>query len=124
VGIRRTGNFAIVTLTITNKLRTPQRWLDTKDSLFIPGTNGGDGNGPYYGEDSTGDNGDQNSCLWKTGVAAQGGLQPRASLTCDVVFSVPAGDDPTSVGSTLLVANFGDDASNARQAVGVIRTYR
>jgi hypothetical protein len=110
-------------LTITNKLRTPQRWLDTKDSLFIPGTNGGDGNSPYYGEDPTGDNRDRNSCLWKTGVAAHGGLQPGASVTCDVAFNVAARADPLSDGSMILVANFHDDVSNAKQAVGGIRTY-
>jgi hypothetical protein len=43
-------------------------------------------------------------------------------VSCDVVFSVPASTDPTSVGSTLLVANFRDDVSNAKQAVGGIRT--
>ena len=123
VGLRRNGKFTIVTLTITNKLRTPQRWLATKDSLFIPGTNGGDGNSPYYGEDFTGDNHDQHSCLWKTGTAAHGGLQPGGSVTCDVVFNIPASADPASLGSTLLIANFGDDVSNARQAVGAIRTY-
>jgi len=123
-GLRRnrTGP-TIVMLTITNKLRTPQQWLDTMDSLFIPGTNGGDGNSPYYGEDPTGDNRDRNSCLWKTGAATHGGLQPGASVTCDVAFNIPASADPLSVGSTLLVANFHDDVSNAKQAVGGIRTH-
>jgi hypothetical protein len=44
-------------------------------------------------------------------------------VTCDVIFEIPASADPTASGSTLGIANFGDDVSNASQPVGTIRTY-
>jgi Domain of unknown function (DUF4352) len=117
------GKFAILTITIKNTLRAPQQWQPSMAALFIPTTSTGSGNS--YSEDFNAESGaDQNSCLWKTGSAAHGGLQPGASVTCDVVFDIPASADPAARGSGLDIANFGEDVSNpSRQPVGIIRTY-
>jgi hypothetical protein len=124
VGFHRNGKFATLTITIKNKLHTPQQWQPTMAALFLPGTSAGAGNSPNYLESLDADTGDQNSCLWKTGTAANGGLQPGASVTCDVVFDIPASADPAANGSGLYIANFGEDVSNpSRLPVGIIRTY-
>lgn len=124
VGFHRNGKFATLTITIKNKLHTPQRWQPTMAALFIPGASTGAGNGPNYLENLDADTGDQNSCLQKTGTAANGGLQPGASVTCDVVFDIPASADPAVSGNGLYIANFGEDVSNpSRLPVGIIRTY-
>jgi hypothetical protein len=124
VGFHRNGKFATLTIMITNKLHMAQRWQPSMAALFIPGTTTGAGNSPNYLENVAGDAGDQNSCLDKTGTAAHGGLQPGASVTCDVVFAIPASADPAASGSGLDIANFGEDVSNpSRLPVGIIRTY-
>jgi hypothetical protein len=107
-----------VTITIWNKLRTPQQWEHTQAALFIPGT----GSGPNYVENFAAEMRDRQACLWKTGTAAKGGLQPGAAVRCDLVFEIPTDADPASPRSTLEIANFGDDVSNASQPVGIIRT--
>lgn len=125
VGFHRNGTFAAVSITIKNKLHTPQRWQPTMAALFIPGTSNGAGNSPNYLENLEAEAGDQNSCLRKTGPTANGGLQPGESVTCDVVFDLPASADPAASGSGLYIANFGDDVSNPppQRPVGFIRTY-
>ena len=120
--LHRDGKFAIATITIKNKLHQPQRWQHTQGALFIPGGSAV-GTHPFYVEDVRAEIGDQNSCLWKTGTAAHGGLQPGDTVTCDVVIQIPASADPTGNGSGLYIANFGDDVSNPLQPVGIIRTY-
>jgi hypothetical protein len=121
-GLHSHGKFAIATITIKNKLDQPQRWQHTQAALFIPG--GSDvGTHPFYVEDVHAEIADQNSCLWKTGTAAHGGLQPGDSMTCDVVIQIPASADPAGNGSGLYIANFGDEVSNPLQPVGIIRTY-
>jgi hypothetical protein len=123
VGFHRNGKFATLTITIKNKLHTPQQWQHTMAALFIPGTSAGARNSPNYLENLDAEIGDQNSCLRKTGTAANGGLQPGASVTCDVVFDIPASAGPAASGS-LYIANFGEDVSNpSRLPVGIIRTY-
>ena len=121
-GFHKDGKFGIATITIKNKLGQPQRWQHTQAALFIPGGSAA-GTHPFYVENLDAETGDQNSCLWKTGTAAHGGLQPRESVTCDVVIEIPAGADPAGNGSGLYIANFGDDVSNWSQPVGIIRTY-
>ena len=121
-GFHRDGKFGIATITIKNKLGRPQRWQHTQAALFIPGGSAA-GTHPFYVENIDAETGDQNSCLWKTGTAANGGLQPGESVTCDVVIEIPANADPAGSGSGLYIANFGDDVSNALQPVGIIRTY-
>ena len=124
VGFHRNGKFAALTITIRNKLHTPQRWQPTMAALFIPGTSTGAGHSPNYLENLNADTGDQNSCLRKTGTAANGGLAPGASVTCDVVFDIPGSADTAASGSGLYIANFGEDVSNpSRLPVGLIRTY-
>ena len=123
LGFHRNGKFVTLTITIKNKLDMPQRWQHTMGALFIPGTGSGAGNGPDYLENLGAETGDQNSCLRKTGTAANGGLQPGASVRCDVVFDIPASADPAWSGSTLDIANFGDDVSNSSGPVGTIRTF-
>jgi hypothetical protein len=121
-GFHRDRKFAIATITIKNKLGQPQRWQHTQAALLIPGGSA-PGNHPFYVENLDAETGDHNSCLWKTGTAANGGLQPGKSVTCDVVVEIPAGADPAETGSELYIANFGDDVSNSLQPVGIIRTY-
>lgn len=121
-GFHRDGKFAIATITIRNELGHPQRWQHTQAAWFIPSGSAA-GNHPFYVENLDAETGDQNSCLWKTGTAANGGLQPGESVTCDVVVEVPASADPAGSGSDLYIGNFGDDVSNALQPVGIIRTY-
>ena len=121
-GFHRDGKLAIAAITIKNKLGQPQRWQHTQAAWFIPRSSA-PGNHPFYAENLDAETGDQNSCLWKTGTAANGGLQPGKSVTCDVVIEIPAGADPAGSGSDLYIADFGDDASNALQPVGIIRTY-
>jgi hypothetical protein len=118
-GLRRQGNLATFTITVKNKLPTPQLWRNNQAALFIPGT----ASGPNYLEDFAAENRDPNSCLWRVGTAGNGGLPTGASVTCDVIFEIPASADPMAPGSTLGIANFGDDVSNASQPVGTIRTY-
>lgn len=124
-GARATANgrFAVFTITITNKLRTPERWQGSMAALFTTTTH--IGAGTSYGENINAESGaDQNSCLWKTGSAADGGLQPGASMTCDVVFDLPAHVDPAARGGGLDIANFGEDVSNpSLEGIGIIRTY-
>jgi hypothetical protein len=120
VGLRRAAELVTFTITVKNKLATPQLWRSpTQADLFIPGT----GSGPNFLESFAAENRDPNSCVWKVGTAGNGGLQTGASVTCDVIFEIPASADPTAPGSTLGIANFGDDVSNASQPVGTIRTY-
>lgn len=119
VGIHRNGTLAILTIRLTNTLHTPQQWQHTMADLFIPRTS----SGPDYLENLDAEMKDQNSCLLKTGTAANGGLQPGASVTCDLVFDIPASADPATSGSTLGIANFGDDVSNASGPVGIIRVH-
>jgi hypothetical protein len=119
IGLRRHGNLATFTITVKNKLATPQLWRSRQAALFIPDT----GSGPNYLENFDAEDRDPNSCLWRVGTAGNGGLQPGASVTCDVIFEIPANADATAPGSTLGIANFGDDVSNASQPVGNIRTY-
>jgi hypothetical protein len=116
------GKFAILTIKIKNKLRTAQQWQHSMAALFIATT--GTGSGDSYSESLDAESGaDHNSCLRKTGSAAQGGLHPGASVTCDVVFDIPVTADLAAPGSGLDVANFGEDVSNpSRQPVGIIRT--
>jgi hypothetical protein len=124
VGFHRNGKFATLTITVKNKLHKPQQWQPIMAALFIPGTSAGAGNSPNYLENLDADTGDQNSCLRKTGTAANGGLQSGASVRCDVVFDIPASADPAASGSGLYIANFGEDVSNpSRLPVGIIRTY-
>ena len=123
VGFHRHGKFAIATITITNKLGNPQQWQHTQAALFIPGAGAGAGTHPFYLETLRAETGDQNSCLWKTGTGANGGLQPGKSVTCNVVVEIPASAAPTAIGSGLYIANFGDDVSNPSRPVGIIRTY-
>lgn len=124
VALHRNGTSAILTIAIKNKLRTPERWQHTMANLYVAGTDSGAGNSPFYGENLDAETGDQNSCLWKTGTAAKGGLQPGASATCDLIFDIPAGADPAGRDSGLYIANFGEDVSNpSRLPTGIIRTY-
>jgi hypothetical protein len=124
VGFHRNGKVAALTITITNRLHMAQQWQPSMAALFIPGTTTGAGNSSNYLENLDADTGDQNSCLDKTGTAPNGGLQPGASVTCDVVFDIPANADPAASGSGLDIANFGEDVSNpSRLPVGIIRTY-
>lgn len=123
VGVRRNGTFATFTITVKNKLATPQLWRHTQAALFIPNSGAGAGNGPNYLESFDAENRDPNSCLWRVGTAGNGGLQRGASVTCDVIFEIPANTDPTASGIALGIANFGDDVSNASQPVGTIRMY-
>jgi hypothetical protein len=124
VGFHRNRKSAALTITIKNKLHTPERWQHTMAALFIPGTSTGAGNSPNYLESLDAEMGDQNSCLRKTGTTANGGLQPGKSVTCDVVFDIPARAHPAASGSGLYIANFGDDVSNppSQRPVGIIRT--
>jgi hypothetical protein len=117
------GTFATFTITIKNKLDAPQRWQGSMAALFIATTS--TGAGTSYSESVNAESGaDRNSCLWKTGTAAHGGLQPGASVICDVVFDIPASVDPAARGGGLDIANFGEDVSNpSRQPIGIIRTY-
>jgi hypothetical protein len=123
VGFHIDGKFGIATITIKNKLGTPQQWQHTQAALFIPGAGSCAAKHPLYVESLHAETGDQNSCRWKTGTAANGGLQPGESVTCNVVAEIPRGADPTTTGSGLHIANFGDDVSNPSQPVGIIRTY-
>lgn len=123
LGFRRHGTLATFTITVKNKLATPQLWRLRQAALFIPASGAGAGGGPNYLENFDAETRDPNSCLWRVGTAGNGGIQPGASVTCDVIFEIPANTDPTAPGSTLGIANFGDDVSNASQPVGTIRTY-
>jgi hypothetical protein len=122
-GFHRHGRFAIATITITNKLGAPQQWQHTQAALLVPAAGAGTGIHPFFVESLRAETRDQNSCLWKTGTSAHGGLQPGESVTCDVVVEIPAHAAPTSTGSGLYIANFGDDVSNPSRPVGIIRTY-
>jgi hypothetical protein len=123
VGFHPDGKFTSSTITITNNLRTPQRWQYTMAALYIAGENTGSGYGPFFLENLGAETNDQNSCLWKTGTAAHGGLQAGQSMTCDVVFDLPATVHLSGRGNGLYIANFGDDVSITSHPVGIIRTY-
>ncbi len=124
VGFHRQGRFAIFTITIKDRLHTPQRWQHSMAALYIPGAYNAATNSSFYLEDLAAETGSRQSCLRKTGTAANGGLQPGTSVTCDVIFNVPVSGDPVGNLSTLNIANFGEDVSNpSRLPVGIIRTF-
>jgi hypothetical protein len=121
-GAPASGKFVILSITIKNKLHTPQQWQNGQASLFIAMSTSA---GNSYSESFAAENGpDGNSCLSKSG-ALSGGFQPGLAITCDVVFDVPADASLGSRGSTLDIANFGGtDLTNPSQPVlGLIRTY-
>lgn len=115
------GQFAILTITLTNKLDTPQQWHNGQAGLELAT---GHNSGSSYSEDFQAENGpDQNSCLWKAGSISQG-IQPGESVTCDVIFDIPASASLTSTGTTLVIGNFGEnDYSHPTMPVAVLRTY-
>jgi hypothetical protein len=116
------GKFVVLTITLTNRLDTPQQWQSGQADLFVAvGATGG----KNYSEDFNAENGpDQNSCLWKAGSIGSGGIQPAESSTCDVVFDIPQILSPTHSGSGLFIENFGEaDTLNPTMPVGDIRLY-
>jgi hypothetical protein len=116
-----TGKFEVFTITLKNKLDTPQQWADGQARLLIA-TSSTAGN--TYTEDFTAENGpDQNSCTWKIGSISSG-IQPGESTTCDVIFDIPPNASLSTPGSTFDIENFGEaDTSNPTLPVGIIRTY-
>ncbi len=112
------GEFVIISLTIANKLDTPQ----TFDQIGTPQTALELGN-KVYTEDFQAENGpDQQSFI--ANQLSQNGIQPGESKTGDVVFDVPsrAVSELDKTGN-IIVVNFGDAAQSPSGTIGVIRTY-
>lgn len=116
------GKFEILTVTLRNKLDSPQTWQNGQAILTLPTSAT---HNATYSEAFTAENGpDQNSCQWKAGGISSGPIQPGESITCDVIFDVPPSGSLTARGANLLIENFGEsDTSNPTMPLGIVRTY-
>jgi hypothetical protein len=111
---------AVFSIKLTNRLGTPQHWQANEAVLFIS-TSKGTGN--TYAEDAAVEGGPgSNACLTKISPTTAG-IRPGASISCELVFAVPASANAAAFGSTLDIANFGHSEGDPSQPVGVIRTF-
>lgn len=98
------GKFAIFSITLKNKLDTPQQWQTGQAGFYFATSSTG---ASSYNEDFNAENGpDGKSCLFSS-AGLNGGIPPGESITCDVVFDVPASADISSHGSDFELGNFG-----------------
>jgi hypothetical protein len=114
------GDFVVATVTITNKLSSPQTFdpAGTQQAGLVL-------DGAVFKEALSAEGeADANSCLKLHGAP----IQPGANETCDVIFDVPtsAAADLGKHGSgDLYLVNFGSDLASSvyPQAIGQIRLY-
>ncbi len=113
------GRFVLFTLTVTNRLETPQNFdgIGARQTALSLGAD-------TYTEDFNAENGrDLASCLSKDG-AGSSPVQPGESITCEVIFDVPAiGVAKLNTDGNLEITNFGEDVSSSTGPIGLFRTY-
>jgi hypothetical protein len=117
-----TGRYVIITLTVTNRMHSEQHFgpvLGERQVELLLGPN-------QYTEDFEAENGNHEpSCVSKEGGVGGSAIQAGLSVTCDVIFDVPANlVSGLNTNANVFLTNFGDDIqASSSGPYGVIRTY-